>query len=841
MKKMFKKSIATLIAVLMVISAMPFTALTAFADTASDKAYIQENYKNGAPVYATTTATYSHTLSNHSDYMKNIIVSGNYDQLANDTYNQFDSTTNRFNFASHGVDSLVAIYDTDNADIRIPVAVEAKEGNAGNNVNVYIGFDHVSLDNGGQFSLGNPTWKRANGWLDYYDNNDNSHDFSSDRKGNVDRGENTADGRFMIVQRSWIGGQTQYSKQWKNYIKFTPDSTFNNDYYASLTALQYNVQFDATLNWTSWASSSNYNKSTSGATVNYKVINYAPLKEIMNSQELKSTFEKVSANESNYNPDDVAKYYAAVAALFRFHLTDGLTVDTVSTKAAQMKTLVDNYNAVKDIKEIPTYTFVKVDGSKTTVKAQDDSKAYSWAVTEGNFPNTKSTDKESYDNSQHKWTEYSWPTTATNYTFTEVGTDKFEDHDIVGGKCTKCGYSALNLDAYNAANQAVLNIIQHEKDKYTPESFEAYEQAIQPYLTLQETFTSQDEVDDATAAIISADVLLQKKRVTITFVVEKEDGSGTSTSDPQTAEWGQSVNLDTKSNYVSKWTITVNGVTSKIDSNAKAIDHIATEDATITAYVSNDETETVKYSKVTFLGKNSAVVGIKYVAAGTTVETNTLLTAPAIPFYEDGQWDKAEINADGSDITVRATYVPKDVNENTCGIHFNGETKYYNYDSYVYLFNANKNKKYAMYADAEGNEFITYFDGVDFYAPRRDNLYIKEVTDTSVMTKGTIGFTGSYKPDTTEQDTTTSSFNVKFWLPEGATLIETGVDLVAKFPNGEVKSAHDRATKFSERNEYTYSAKFSNNQKTIEFKPYLTYMKDGVKTTVYGTPQTVKY
>lgn len=834
MKKMFKKSIAMLIAVLMVISAMPFTALTAFADTASDKAYIKENYKNGAPEYATTTATYSNTLSNHSDYMKNIIVSGNYGQRANDTYDQFDSTTNRFNFASHGVDSLIAIYDTDNADIRIPVAVEAKEGNAGNNVNVYIGFDHVSLDNGGQFSLGNSIWKRANSWTDYYDNNDNSHDFSSDRNGNVDRAENTANGRFLIVKRNWAGGQTQESKQWKNYIKFTPDSAFNNNYYASLTTLQYNVQFDATLNWTTWGSSSNYNKSTAGATVNYKVINYAPLKKIMNSQELKDTFEKVYANESNYNSADVAKYYAAVAKLFRFNLTDGLTVDTVSTKAAEMKSLVDNYNAVKDIKEIPkhTYTFVKTNGEKVTFEAKDDSTAYSWAVTEGNVPNTKTTDKEQFDDSQHKWTEYSWPTTATNYTFTEVGTDKFEKHNIEHGKCTICGYVAFDLTAYDAANNVVLSILSNE-NKYTPESFAKYKDAIKSHVNKQNEFTSQDEVNDATYAIVSAEFLLQKKSVTIKFVVQKEDGTPTVTDIP--ADWGKTVPLDTQSNYVSKWTITVNDVTSKIDSNASAIDHVATEDATITAYVSNDETETVKYSKVTFLGKNSAVVGIKYVAVGTTVQTNTLLTAPAIPFYEDGQWDKAEINADGSDITVRATYVPKAVNENKCGIHFNGETKYYNYDSYVYLFNADKNEKYAMYADEEGNEFITYFDGVDFYAPRRDNLYIKKVTDTSAMTQGTIGFTGSYKQDAT------SSFNVKFWLPEGATLIETGVDLVAKYPDGKVKSAHDRATKFSERNEYTYSAKFSNSQKTIEFKPYLTYMKDGVKTTVYGTSQTVEY
>ena len=425
---------------------------------------------------------------------------------------------------------------------------------------------------------------------------------------------------------------------------------------------------------------------------------------------------------------------------------------------------------------------------------------------------------------------------ATNhkYVCSVCGDEKLEAHDTLGdgGKCSKCGYIALNLDAYNAANQVVLSNLSSEKDKYTDESLVKYQEAVKPYIGKQNEFTSQDEVDAATYAIVSADVLLQKKSVTIKFVVQKEDGTPTETDIP--ADWGKTVPLDTQSNYVSKWTITVNDVTSKIDSNASAIDHVATEDATITAYVSNDETETVKYSKVTFLGKNSAVVGIKYVAAGTTVETNTLLTAPAIPFYEDGQWDKAEINADGSDITVRATYVPKAVAENKCGIHFMGDTKYYNYDSYVYLFNADKSKKYAMYADAAGNELITYFDGVDFYAPRRDNLYIKEVTDTSAMT-ATIGFTGSYKQDTT------SSFNVKFWLPEGATLVETGVDLVAKFPDGTVKSAHDRATKFSERNEYTYSAKFSDSQKTIEFKPYLTYKKGGTTTTVYGASQTVKY
>lgn len=565
------------------------------------------------------------------------------------------------------------------------------------------------------------------------------------------------------------------------------------------------------------------------------VVNYEPLYDAANeAAKALQTF-----NQNDYTIASVNAYYDAINELYNFDPNtyfNGVSEDGVSgavnSCAYAIKSAVDNYNNKKKaLVKKATYTFVNINGTTVkSVKAENSAEALKEAP-----ENSVATEKKSADKDQHKWTEYSWSTTATNYTFTEVGTDKFEAHDIVDGKCTKCGYIALDLDAYNAANDVVLSILSKDKDKYTEESLNKYREAVKSYTGKQNEFTSQNEVNDATYAIVSAEVLLQRKSVTIKFVVEKEDGTSF-TKDSKTADWGHSVNLDTQSNYVSKWTITVNGVTSKIDSNATDIDHVATEDATITAYVSNDETETVKYSKVTFLGKNSAVVGIKYVAVGTAVDTNTLLTVPAIPFYENGKWDKAEINADGSDITVRATYVPKAGDENKCGIHFKGDTKYYNYDSYVYLFNADKSKKYAMYADANYNELITYFDGVDFYAPRRDNLYIKEVTDTSVMTQGTIGFTGFYK-----KDTTSSLFNVKFWLPEGATLVETGVDLVAKFPNGTVKSAHDRATKFSERNEYTYSAEFSDSKKTIEFKPYLTYEKNGKTTTVYGASQTVEY
>lgn len=610
------------------------------------------------------------------------------------------------------------------------------------------------------------------------------------------------------------GKQTGY---YANIMQYS-GGNFSENYISKNLTFEYKVGND-------WGTGT-YSDTVTEATI--YVLNYK--KVIDNVKAARDFYNTI--DKAHVNRDSLIAYATAVNNLQAFNPSDynysTNTANAVTSASDRMTSLINAVNQAKDNLKYD-YTFMDINNNSTVVAAKNEAEALA------NKPNNTLATKKTpaNDHVNHKWTEYTWPTTATNYTFTEVGDEKLEAHDTLnGGKCSKCGYIALDLDAYNAANDVVLSILSNE-NKYTPESFAKYKAAIKSHINKQNEFTSQDEVNAATYAIVSADNLLQKKSVTIKFVVEKEDGTSF-TKDSKTADWGHSVNLDTESNYVSKWTITVNGVTSKMDSNATAIDHVATEDATITAYVSNDETETVKYSKVTFLGKNSAVVGIKYVAADTTVDTNTLLTVPAIPFYENGKWDKAEINADGSDITVRATYVPKAGDENKCGIHFMGDTKYYNYDSYVYLFNANKDKKYAMYADAAGNELITYFDGVDFYAPRRDNLYIKEVTDPSAMT-ATIGFTGSYKKDTT------SSFNVKFWLPEGATLVETGVDLVAKFPDGTVKSAHDRATKFSERNEYTYSAKFSDSQKTIEFKPYLTYKKGGTTTTVYGTSQTVEY
>lgn len=774
------------------------------------------------------------TYTNYSDHYKGLVYAEDVRDYSATGSVQLSSgaTGSNTNYANLYFPTSVALYTGSN-EITVPIMISAATARSG----FYDCYfrPHAGVISGTGLSLVNSTW---NGKTEVDGGSDNCY-----ANGNQTSNLPGLDFMKTINLTSYYlsttvatsptnsnidTGYGRRAQIFANKVKVSP--SFNDN--AKSTVLTYNPTI--TYYVTPKDNGINTGKYiTFNSTDAVTVVNYKPYLDKINTakQDIKNMNNIGSAH---YEAESLKAYVDACVKLINIDPSDNSKYAYSSAAPNAAQTLANDINSALTAYDNAkaglkfNYTFVSVENKSTVVAAKDEAEALAKRPN-----NTLATEKKSTDKDQHKWTEYSWPTTATNYTFTEVGTDKFEAHDkLDGGKCSKCGYIALNLDAYNAANQVVLSNLSSEKDKYTDESLVKYQEAVKPYIGKQNEFSSQDEVDAATYAIVSADVLLQKKSVTIKFVVQKEDGSHTQKSIP--AAWGQSKNLDTQSNYVSKWTISVNGVTSNMATTASAIDHIATEDATITAYVSNDETETVKYSKVTFLGKNSAVVGIKYVAVGTTVATSDLMpNVPEVPFYDASGWDRDFIVADGSDFTVKATYTAKPVNENKCNVHFNGTDKQYAYDSYVYLFSADKSKKYAMYADKDGKQLITYLGGVDFSVPRRDNIYIKEVNADEM--KAAIGFSGSY------QQGLKSSFNVKFWLPEDATLIETGVDLVAKFPDGTVKSAHDRATKFNARNEYTYTASFGDSKKTVEFKPYLTYMKDDVTTTVYGTSQTVEF
>ena len=804
MKKMFKKSIAMLIAVLMVISAMPFTAITAFAADSAEKSYVKANIASFNGFTGTSNYTYNGTdlSAGYSDYYSNIV----YDD---GEFLDGDLTINNDVRVKAFINSnVVLLYDGKN-DTILPVVGDALKTakNLGTGQK-YFKQIRVRTDTTGNFWELKEDWKGNSGtW--------NAWPTSSDMTVSY----NNANSEFYMNQNS------EYLFRNKLYYK---GSSNTSTYYDAFTPSSNKIEFTSV--HAQWGiGEGNRDTNFGDSNSNVYVINYKPILDKIDL--MKQVYNSIQSNgEDKYCTDYLENFYKAAYKVMtlnpnNYPYSSGVE-SAVQSAAGAIKDVVDNYLTTATT-EPTKHTLVDIPGKDATcgekglTVGKKCSRCGTVTVAQTEIPATgnHTYGKAEYVNeTQHK------------YVCSVCGNVKTEDHNFVDGKCTKCDYVPLDLSTYNAAITEADGIIANSDGKYTADSVNAYKTAVDT--AKAKTYSTQKEIDAIISEIQSAQTLLQKARVTIKFVVEKEDGSGTITETSIPADWGQPVPLDTHSNYVSKWTIDVNGVTSKMDSNATVIDHVATENATIKAYVTDEKPDT-KYSKVTFLGKNSAVVGIKYVAADTTVDTNTLLTVPAIPFYENGKWDKAEITADGSDITVRATYVPKAGDENKCGIHFKGDTKYYNYDSYVYLFNADKSKKYAMYADAEGQELITYLGGVDFSVPRRDDIYIKEVNANEM--KAAIGFSGSY------QQGLKSSFNVKFWLPEDATLIETGVDLVAKFPDGTVKRAHDRATKFNARNEYTYTASFGDSKKTVEFKPYLTYKKDGVKTTVYGTSQTVEF
>lgn len=822
MKKMFKKSIAMLIAVLMVISAMPFTAITAFA---ADTDYVvpaslSADTANAKPQEFNATAYFGGQII--PNFGGNLAYCSDRFSLDEDTDNYLGkkmcvprNTVMVYNGVSNATYMPVyaGFYTTTDKNVEMCYVTLNWQTNTFN-IGEWYGYKMVSSINNKEGII--------NG----------SVDFSTvDKEEKLLNYASHDDNRVSYCTNDHVSGDCYWRTQM--YYSGTGNTT---DFYEKFTNPIF--QYGHRNEFWGWRNRT-VNKTVSNT--NIYVLNYQPIYSVLsNSAKVnalggnytyKDLYNEVWNNQQHYTAASVNAYYKAVAELVALDpqsifdvATDNTVESATQTAARKIKEVYNNYiSAAQSLTQKTKYTFVRNGATVKEVYAESKEEALAQAPTL-----TANTEKVPADKTRHTWKEYSWSTTATNYTFTEVGTDKFEQHNIEHGKCTECDYVPLDLSTYNAAITEADGIIANSDGKYTADSVNAYKAAVDT--AKAKTYSSQKEIDAIISEIQSAQALLQKARVTITFVVEKEDG--TYTTDTKNPDWGESVNLDTQSNYVSKWTIDVNGVTSKIDSNATAIDHVATENATIKAYVTDEKPDT-KYSKVTFLGKNSAVVGIKYVAADTTVDTNTLLTVPAIPFYDASGWDRDTIVADGSDFTVKATYTAKAVNENKCNVHFNGTDKQYAYDSYVYLFNADKSKKYAMYADAGGQELITYLGGVDFSVPRRDDIYIKEVNADEM--KAAIGFSGSY------QQGLKSSFNVKFWLPEDATLIETGVDLVAKFPDGTVKRAHDRATKFNARNEYTYTASFSNSKKTVEFKPYLTYLKDGEKTTVYGTPQTVEF
>lgn len=497
-----------------------------------------------------------------------------------------------------------------------------------------------------------------------------------------------------------------------------------------------------------------------------------------------------------------------------------VTLDNVQTTASEkgIKLTTAYNNLVAKV----VYSFVNFKGDiVSTVEASSVEEALKSA------PTNSKTSYKSNGSENHTVTTYSWPTSSTSTTIKEVATDKVEAHDFSSGTCV-CG-QGLDSSAYDAALKEAEAKALNPNKRYTTDSIDALKAVIASVKIDRENVKNQDQLNALVTRLQEANNSVVQSKFNVVFVTVGLDSTTENEKFNDYIEYGKTYNADALAN-VKKWVVTTdNGNTSTvIDNFDQKASFVITKDAKIYAYLSGEDSSTTS-SKVTFLGRHNQVVAIRYVADGKTLET-TEVKAPDIPFYHFEKWDVASVKGDGNEYTVKASYTCNQASSDFCTVHFGEWYKAYAYDSYVYLPNTVAGTKYALYSDEGCTKLLTVLDGVDFYAPKTSDIYVKAYDDEL---KASIAVTGSFaEKDEKEAGKNYANFNCKFYLPAGANAIEWGVQV--KSPDG-TKTANVKGEKLSERNEYTVRFGSSSSSVTsITGRAYLVYEQGGVKTTIYS-------
>lgn len=345
--------------------------------------------------------------------------------------------------------------------------------------------------------------------------------------------------------------------------------------------------------------------------------------------------------------------------------------------------------------------------------------------------------------------------------------------------------------------------------------------------------TSQEHVNSLTSELLTAISNLVQAKFNVVFVTVGLDSTTENEKFNDYIEYGETYNADAGAN-VKKWVVTTdNGNTSTvIDNFDQKASFVITKDAKIYAYLSGEDSSTTS-SKVTFLGRHNQVVAIRYVAEGMTLDT-TKVDAPSIPFYHFENWDVASVIGNGNEYTVKASYTCNQASSDFCTVHFGEWSKPYAYDSYVYLPNTVSGTKYALYSDKKCTKLLTILDGVDFYAPKTSDIYVKAY---DAEEKAIIAVTGSFAEKDEEKGKNYANFNCKFYLPADAKAIEWGVEVLS---TDGTRTAKVKAENLSKRNEYTvrFGTAIGSSVPSIKGRAYLVYEQNGEKKTIYSSDES---
>lgn len=361
MTKIFKKTFAFFIAVIMMISSFPYMALaedtasategstTAEMTTAELEKYIDSKIENAQLILPQEQLV----ATADKEYMSGIYTTAGFSKFPVLTDLKLNDSTN-VRFGTGELQYAVAVYTGQNDDIRFPVVFAKYFLNKYDSTSCYIRYVSIPQDvKNFEFVK---DWERCTSISNLtYDKDPQCFSSKYD-------GDHLTNNSFAMNQ----------NKFWRNYIKYAGSGDEENYYEALPTSLDIGFQYANT-------------KVTGSVNLEHTayVLNLKPYRIIL--ENLKKEYTEIKGKSSLYTEESVNNYYKAVRDILDFDIKTLLSNMTLNSKvfsteiadiATKVKTVVENYNSAKgSLLDFTAYDAAK-EKCDTIIKNQSENAEY---------------------------------------------------------------------------------------------------------------------------------------------------------------------------------------------------------------------------------------------------------------------------------------------------------------------------------------------------------------------------------------------------------------------------------------------------------------------------------
>ena len=335
MTKIFKKTLAFFIAVIMMISSFPYMALAEQSASVNEDSTTAEMTNEELESYIDSKIENAQLIlpqeqlvaTADKEYMSGIYTTAGFSKFPVLTELKLNDSTNE-RFGTGELQYAVAVYTGQNDDIRFPVVFAKYFLNKYDSTSCYIRYVSIPQDvKNFEFVK---DWERCTSISNLtYDKDPQC--FSSKYDGD------------HLTNNSFAMNQNKY---WRNYIKYAGSGDEENYYEALPTSLDIGFQYSTT-------------KVTGSVNLEHTayVLNLKPYRVIL--ENLKKEYTEIKGKSSLYTEESVNNYYKAVRDILDFDIKTLLSNMTLSSKlfrteiadiATKVKTVVENYNSAKNLK-----------------------------------------------------------------------------------------------------------------------------------------------------------------------------------------------------------------------------------------------------------------------------------------------------------------------------------------------------------------------------------------------------------------------------------------------------------------------------------------------------------